>query len=82
MPPPSAPARIPGPAQPPIPAAVTGSPPRLKLREALWWWSGVAEIAGEGAVVEAAGESMIGKVSDTRLIWTADYSRGRPEDEA
>ena len=44
--------------------------------------SGAAEIAGEGAVVEAAGESMIGKVSDTRLIWTADYSRGRPEDEA
>ena len=44
--------------------------------------SDAAEIAGEGAVVEAAGESMIGKVSDTRLIWTADYSRGRPEDEA
>ena len=30
--------------------------------------SGAAEIAGEGAVVEAAGESMIGKISDTRLI--------------
>ena len=30
--------------------------------------SGAAEIAGEGADVEAAGKAMIGKVSDTRLI--------------
>ena len=33
--------------------------------------SGAAEITGEGAVVEAAGDSMIGKVSDTRLMGTA-----------